>query len=117
MSVIGVLRMVCQDFRCFLGLIGNMGGPWGGPTIGVPGPGTKGGRVSVSVTCSADMVLGHDRSDTSARETHGIMLYLGSLDTLLGRVWRLTVLLDLVMAELPGLDRECCLSKVSSVSV
>ena len=45
------------------------------------------------------------------------MLYLGSLDTLLGRVWRLTVLLDLVMAELPGLDRECCLSKVSSVSV
>ena len=41
------------------------------------------------------------------------MLYLGSLDTLLGRVWRLTVLLDLVMAELPGLDRECCLSKVS----
>ena len=67
--------MVCQDFRCFLGLIGNMGGPWGGPTIGVPGPGTKGGRVSVSVTCSADMVLGHDRSDTSAQETHSIMLY------------------------------------------
>ena len=42
------------------------------------------------------------------------MLYLGSLDTLLGRVWRLTVLLDLVMAELPGLDRDCCLIKCQS---
>ena len=40
-------------------------------------------------------------------------MYLGSLDTLLGLVWRLTVLLDLVMAELPGLDRECCLHKMS----
>ena len=37
--------------------------------------------------------------------------YLGSLDTLLGLEWRLTVLLDLVMAELPGLDRDCCLNK------
>ena len=40
-------------------------------------------------------------------------MYLGSLDTLLGLVWRLTVLLDLVMAELPGLDRDCCLHKMS----
>ena len=64
MSVIGVLRIVCQDFRCFLGLIGNMGGPWRGPTIGVPGPGTRGGRDSESAICSADMVLRHETHET-----------------------------------------------------
>ena len=55
----GVLRMVCQDFLCFLGLMGKTGGPW--ETSGVPGPGARGGS-SASVTTSADMVLGRDVS-------------------------------------------------------
>ena len=85
-----------------------MGGPWGGPTIGVPGPGPRGGRVSESAICSADMVLRHQTLEHHWMR-HNDEEYLGSLDTLLGLEWRLTVLLDLVMAELPGLDRDCCL--------
>lgn len=66
--------------------------------------------------CVCDLLSRHGPSvlETSASgDSHDIEMYLGSLDTLLGLVWRLTVLLDLVMAELPGLDRDCCLHKMS----